>query len=339
MPPRYGLRSQKNPATPASMADQSDHSNQAAAAATESPVTMRALQAMMDSFKLEMRAMGDRMNSKIAESRSRPSSAIPPTPQAPPQSDSPATVTQQQPSPAKKRRNQKTRKQYKRKKALHVTVQPSVKEVEHTVRVKHGNKPGKHVVLQRSKLVPRNWSTTSLWCWYAVISWDGMTMVLLRCRASGMSRLGIGWSQQRSDGPYLNELEPSEVLVPQPFRCCIYSILDPSVGNHQIPESQWDSHQLLALRFLFSQPACVMSSQLASEIAARTLAFFQKGGICYGTYDHMGAWLVMTSLGARFSVLSWPTHLGSWTTNIHHTHYWTTLILSLNTTFSDIFIY
>ena len=26
--------------------------------------------------------------------------------------------------------------------------------------------------------------------------------------------------------------------------------------------------------------------------------------LCYGTYDHMGVWLVMTSLGARFSVLS-----------------------------------
>ena len=148
------------------------------------PVTMEALQAMMDSFKLEMRAMENRISSKIAESRSRSSSPAPPTPEhtpqlrtqqtvtstplavksstPPPQSDPPAAVTQQQPSPAKKRRNQKTRKQYKRKKALHVTMQPSVKEVEHTIHVKHRNKPGKHVVLQRIKLIPRDWSTTSL---------------------------------------------------------------------------------------------------------------------------------------------------------------------------------
>ena len=61
------------------MADQSDHSNQVAIAA-ESPVTMGALQAMMDSFKLEMRAMEDRMNSKIAELRSRSSSPAPQQP-------------------------------------------------------------------------------------------------------------------------------------------------------------------------------------------------------------------------------------------------------------------
>ena len=45
-----------------------------------------------------------------------------------------------------------------------------------------------------------------------------------------MPRIGIGWSQQRSDGSYLNDLEPSEVLVPQLFGC-IYSILDLSAGN------------------------------------------------------------------------------------------------------------
>ena len=114
------------------------------------------------------------------------------TPYAP-QSDPPSTITQQQSnSPAKKKRNERTRQQYKRR-ALHVTVHPSVKEVEHTVRVKHGNKPGKHVVLQRIKLVPWDWSTTSLWCWYAVIPWDGMTMVLvLWCGVSGMPRIGIG---------------------------------------------------------------------------------------------------------------------------------------------------
>ena len=75
MPLRYGLRSQKNPATPASMANQLDHSNQAAIA--ESSVTMGVLQAIINSFKLEMRAMEDRMNSKIAESRSRSSSPAP----------------------------------------------------------------------------------------------------------------------------------------------------------------------------------------------------------------------------------------------------------------------
>ena len=177
------------------------------------------------------------MNSKIAESRSRPSSpapqqlSSPPTPQAPPQSDSPATVTQQQPSLAKKKRNERTRQQYKRKKALHVTVQPLVKEVEHTEQTK----PREHIVSERIKLIPWDWSTTSLWCWHVVIPWDGMTMVLvLWCEVSGMPRIGIGWSQQRSDGPYLNDLEPSEVLVPQLFGC-IYSILDPSAGNTSNP--------------------------------------------------------------------------------------------------------
>ena len=125
-----------------------------------------------------------------------------------------------------------------------------------------------------------------------------------------MPRIGIGWSLERSDGPYLNDLGSFEVLISQLFGC-IYSILDPSVGNHQIPESQWDTHQLLALRFRFSQRLYSLTSQLASEIAARTLAFFQKGGICYGITDHMDVGLVMASLGARFSVLSWPTHLDS----------------------------
>ena len=105
----------------------------------------------------------------------------------PPQSDPPAAVTQQQPSPAKKRRNQKTRQQYKRKKALHVTVQPLVKEMEHTKQTK----PREHIVSERIKLVAWDWSTTS-WCWYAVIPWNEMTMVLLRCEASEMPRIGIG---------------------------------------------------------------------------------------------------------------------------------------------------
>ena len=105
-----------------------------------------------------------------------------------PQSDPPSTVTQQQSnSPAKQKRNERTRQQYKRR-ALHVTVQPSVKEVEHTKQTK----PREHIVSERIKLVPWDWSTTSLWCWYAVIPWDGMIMMLLRCGASGMPRIGIG---------------------------------------------------------------------------------------------------------------------------------------------------
>ena len=124
-------------------------------------VTMEAVQAIMNSFELKIRAMEDRINSKIAESRSRLSSPILPTPQSP-QSDLPTAVLQQQSSsPAKKKRNERTRQQYKRKKALHVTVQSSVKEmkhtikeVEHTVRVEHKKKPNKHVVLQRTKQVP-----------------------------------------------------------------------------------------------------------------------------------------------------------------------------------------
>ena len=43
----------------------------------------------------------------------------------------------------------------------------------------------------------------------------------------------------------------------------------------------------------------------------------------------MGVWLVMTSLGTRFSVLSWPTHLDSKSTNPPHSLL-TTSILSLN---------
>ena len=65
----------------------------------------------------------------------------------------------------------------------------------------------------------------------------------------------------------------------------------------------------------------LLISQLASEIVARTLTFFQKDDIYYEITDHMDVGLVITSLSARFSVFSWPTHLGSWTTNIHHTYY------------------
>ena len=68
----------------------------------EAPVTMGALQAMMnsfkDSFKLEMRAMKDEMrdemNSKIAELRSRSSSPTPPAPPTPQQLSTPPQSTQ-----------------------------------------------------------------------------------------------------------------------------------------------------------------------------------------------------------------------------------------------------
>ena len=107
-------------------------------------------------MRAEIRVIKDKINSKIAELRSRPSSSTPPAPPTPQQlSTPPPTVTQQQPnSPIKKKRNKRTRQQYKRKKALHVTIQLSVKEVEHTVRVKHQKKPGKHVMLLRTKQIP-----------------------------------------------------------------------------------------------------------------------------------------------------------------------------------------
>ena len=179
--------------------------------------------------------------------------------------------------------------------------------MKHTIRVKHENKSGKHVVLQRIKLISWDWSTTSLWCWYAVISWDGMIMVLW-CGVSEMPRIGIGWSQQRSDDPYLNELESSEVLVqqqwPQLFNSWSISwqhiISRRSSGSHS---SRWPYTSV----FLSMHAFVSLISQLASEIAARTLAFFQKDGICYGITDHMDVGLVMASLDARFSVLSWHT--------------------------------
>ena len=86
--------------------------------------------------------------------------------------------------PKKKKRNEKTRLQYKRRKAY--TSQNRVEK-----------KPRKHVVLERTKLIPWDGSHTSLQpalqrfdcCWYAVIRWDG-TMV--RHGTSGMPRIGIG---------------------------------------------------------------------------------------------------------------------------------------------------
>ena len=134
---------------------------------------MRALQAIMNSFKLEMRAI-------IAESRSRSSSSTPQqqlsspsssnqviqsakqaatqqtvtsTPYAP-QLDPPSTITQQQSnSPAKQKRNERTRQQYKRR-ALHVTMQLSVKEVKHTKQTKSREHiVSKRIVSKRIKLI------------------------------------------------------------------------------------------------------------------------------------------------------------------------------------------
>ena len=107
--------------------------NQAATA--ESPVTMGALQAIMDDFRRDMQAMTNRLTTRLdGKSRSRPSSPAPPasptseyTPQLRTQQtvtstplavklstpssqlDSSIAVTQQQPSPAKKKRNKRTR--------------------------------------------------------------------------------------------------------------------------------------------------------------------------------------------------------------------------------------
>ena len=91
----------------------------------------------------------------------------------------------------KQKRNEKTRLQYKRRKALHVTMQPSVKEVEHASQIRVEQKPRKHVVLERTKPVPWDWSIASLWCWYAVIPMKGMIMVR-DGGTSGMHRIGIG---------------------------------------------------------------------------------------------------------------------------------------------------
>ena len=105
----------------------------------------------------------------------------------------------------KHKRNVRTRQQYKRRRTLRVTVQPSVKEVEHPSQIRVEQKPRKHMVLERTKLVPSYWHEairrdrdhTSLQpalqrfecCWYTVIRWDG-TMV--RHGTSGMPRIGIG---------------------------------------------------------------------------------------------------------------------------------------------------
>ena len=113
----------------------------------------------------------------------------------------------------KHKRNVRTRQQYKRRRTLHVTVQSSVKEVEYPSQIRVEKKPRKHVILERTKLVPLDqvamvpsyWHVAMQWdggytslqpalqrfecCWHAVIRWDG-TMV--RRGTSGISRIGIG---------------------------------------------------------------------------------------------------------------------------------------------------
>ena len=89
-----------------------------------------------------------------------------------------------------KKRNQKTRQQYKKKaQAQRVTSQ----EVEHTL----SEKPSKHVVLQSVKSVA--WERLAvIHCWHAVIQWNKMTMkdgmIMVDCATMGMPRIGIGWS-------------------------------------------------------------------------------------------------------------------------------------------------
>ena len=79
------------------------------------------------------------------------------------------TTTQPETQQKKKKRNEKTRQQYKQKKARALRVTVQVQEVAHPSQIRVEKKPSKHVVLKRIKPVPWDWSTTSLWCWYAVI--------------------------------------------------------------------------------------------------------------------------------------------------------------------------
>ena len=95
-------------------------------------------------------------------------------------------------SPAKKKRNQKTRQHHKKAKAQRVTVQ--VQEVDHIQEVKHLDgqisveKASKHVVLQ-----PWVWMTTSL---HAAIPWIGMAlfvgMIMVQDGAIWRPRMGVG---------------------------------------------------------------------------------------------------------------------------------------------------
>ena len=118
---------------------------------------------------------------------------VSPTPQAP-QSDLPPPITKQQTnSPAKKKRNQKTRLQYKKALAIQrVTMQVQevnqVKEMEHSAPSSE-MEPGKHVVLQHTMI---SWVHR---CWHATIiqsDWMMSGMIMVKCEANEMRRLGVG---------------------------------------------------------------------------------------------------------------------------------------------------
>ena len=116
------------------------------------------------------------------------------TPQVPQasQSDLPPPIKQQSNSPAKKKRNQKTRKQ-KTARAQRVTIQvqevDQVKEMEHSAPSSGKTKPGKHVFLQRT-MVP--WMHR---CWHAAAiqsDWMIDEMIMIGCGTNRMRRLGVG---------------------------------------------------------------------------------------------------------------------------------------------------
>ena len=103
-----------------------------------------------------------------------------------------ATQNTPQPITKQKKRNQKTRLQYKKRRSLHVTVQ----EVDHS-EVSSGVKACKQVVSESST---RSWTRRSSWllasCWHVVIPGDekkspvGSTQN--ECGAAEMPRFGIG---------------------------------------------------------------------------------------------------------------------------------------------------
>ena len=88
---------------------------------------------------------------------------------------------------AKKKRNQKTRDQYKRKAQAQAQRVP-VQEVEHLdIQISVEKVPSRHVVLKA--VTP--WETS----WHAVISYVGMTlfgMIMIGFEAVRMRRMGVG---------------------------------------------------------------------------------------------------------------------------------------------------
>ena len=70
-----------------------------------------------------------------------------------------------------------------------------MQEVEHILSVEI--KPGKHVVLQRTKscvkLVAWEWLVV-MYCWHAVNQWNELTMKdgMIMVKPNGMPRIGIG---------------------------------------------------------------------------------------------------------------------------------------------------